>query len=52
MHKNLHPKTKIDSVTIRHMKNSREKIDDFTCRISWKVRYDNKCFILRIYSPL
>ena len=41
MHKNLHPKTKIDSINIGHMKSSREK-KDFTGRISWKVRYDNK----------
>ena len=37
MHKNPHPKTKIDSVTIGHMKSSREKKDDFIGRINWKI---------------
>ena len=46
MHKNPHPKTEINNVDEECMKNSREKIDNFTCRISWRVRYDNKFFNL------
>ena len=46
MHKNPHPKTEIDNVDEECMKNSREKIDNFTCKISWRVRYDNKFFYL------
>ena len=34
MHKNPHPKTEIDNVNEGCMKNSREKIDNFTCKIS------------------
>ena len=46
MRKNLHPKTKIDNGNEGCRKNSREKIDDFTCKISWRVRYDNNFFYL------
>ena len=45
MCKNLCLKTEIDSITIGHMKSSREKKDKFISRNSWKVRYDNKFFI-------
>ena len=45
IHKNLHPKTEINNVDEGCMKNSREKIDDFTGKISWNMRYDNNFFI-------
>ena len=45
MHKNPHLKTEINNIDERCIKIDQEKIDDFTCQISWRVRYDNEIFI-------
>ena len=46
MCKNPHLKTETNNTDERHIKIDQEKIDDFTCETSWRVRYDNKFFYL------
>ena len=45
MHKNPHLKTKT-KLANSHIKFDQEKIDNFTCGISWRVGYDNKVLFL------
>ena len=45
MHKNLHPKIKINNNTINSMIVSRLRKEEFTGEIGWKARYDNEFFV-------